>query len=65
MVLADGVLLMVASTVAWLYNPAWFEWAHCQLSQAARWMGVAGFVCGVAWLFWMFHTSGEILQTQS
>lgn len=54
-------LLGLGSTVAWLYNPAWFAWAALPVAQAVRWVGVAGFVCTAAWLLWMFHSLGRNL----
>jgi protein-S-isoprenylcysteine O-methyltransferase Ste14 len=46
---------------AWLYHPAWFEAATFSLPPRVRWVGVAGFVCAVAWMLWMFHTLGRNL----
>lgn len=54
-------LFIVGSTVAWLYKPALFDWASQVIPAGARWIGVAGFACAVAWLIWMFHSLGRNL----
>ena len=54
-------LLLVGSTVCWLWKPAWLGWSSFQVSEGARWVGLAGFGLGVAWLLWMFHTLGRNL----
>src|SRR4051812_47641296 len=54
-------LITLCSTAAWMWNPAWFEWAAQPISLGARWTGVFGFCCSVAWLIWMFHTLGRNL----
>jgi len=54
-------LTTFGSAAAWLWNPAWFEWAAIPMPEVARWLGVAGFACGVAWLGWMFATLGRNL----
>jgi protein-S-isoprenylcysteine O-methyltransferase Ste14 len=54
-------LLSMALMVLWLYHPAWFEAATFPLPERVRWMGIAGFVCAVAWMLWMFHTLGRNL----
>jgi protein-S-isoprenylcysteine O-methyltransferase Ste14 len=54
-------LLVVGSTAAWLWRPEWFQWASRPISLGLRWIGVAGFACGVAWLMWMFHALGRNL----
>jgi protein-S-isoprenylcysteine O-methyltransferase Ste14 len=54
-------LLTLGSAVAWLWNPAWFEWASWPVPLGLRWAGVAGFACSVSWLMWMFHTLGRNL----
>jgi protein-S-isoprenylcysteine O-methyltransferase Ste14 len=51
----------MAVMFAWLYHPAWFEAATFPLPERARWAGVTGFVCAVAWMLWMFHTLGRNL----
>src|SRR5689334_18696843 len=47
-------LLAVGSTIAWLWKPALFRWASYPMPVGVRWVGVAGFAFGVAWLIWMF-----------
>jgi protein-S-isoprenylcysteine O-methyltransferase Ste14 len=54
-------LVMIGSTVAWLWNPAWFESAMLPVPESARWIGVAGFAAAVAWLLWMFRALGRNL----
>jgi protein-S-isoprenylcysteine O-methyltransferase Ste14 len=54
-------LLTIGFTFAWLWEPAWFDWASLPVPVSARWIGVAGFACAVAWLMWMFHTLGRNL----
>ncbi len=54
-------LVTLGSTAAWLWEPAWFEWASRPMPMGVRWTGVAGFACAVAWLIWMFHTLGRNL----
>jgi protein-S-isoprenylcysteine O-methyltransferase Ste14 len=54
-------LLTVGFTAAGLWNPALFEWALRPIPMTARWIGVAGFACAIAWLIWMFHTLGRNL----
>lgn len=54
-------LLTVGSAAAWLYKPVWFVWASQAIPAGARWIGVAGFACAVAWLIWMFHSLGRNL----
>ena len=54
-------LLIVGSTVSWLWNPAWLGWSSVPVPEWARWVGLGGFGCSVAWLLWMFHTLGRNL----
>jgi protein-S-isoprenylcysteine O-methyltransferase Ste14 len=54
-------LLMIGSTAAWLYNPAWFQPVALSIPETARWIGVAGFLCALLWLLWMFHSLGRNL----
>jgi protein-S-isoprenylcysteine O-methyltransferase Ste14 len=54
-------LLSVALVVAWLARPMWFEAVTLPFPEVARWVGVAGFICAVAWMLWMFHTLGRNL----
>lgn len=54
-------LLIVGSTVSWLWNPAWLGWSSVPVPEWARWVGLGGFGCSVAWLLWMFHTLGPNL----
>lgn len=60
-----GLRLMGLATigiiVAWLCNAALFERVSLHLREALRWVGVAGFACGAAWLFWMFRGLGKNL----
>jgi protein-S-isoprenylcysteine O-methyltransferase Ste14 len=54
-------LLTLASAIAWLWQPAWFNWASVALPLGIRWAGVFGSACTVAWLMWMFHALGRNL----
>lgn len=54
-------LLTLGSAAAWLRNPVWFAWAAVPIPDWARWLGVAGYSCGVAWLIWMFISLGRNL----
>jgi protein-S-isoprenylcysteine O-methyltransferase Ste14 len=54
-------LLSMALMLAWWRHPEWFEAATIPLPQRARWVGVAGFVCAVGWMLWMFHSLGRNL----
>jgi protein-S-isoprenylcysteine O-methyltransferase Ste14 len=54
-------LITAAATMAWLWKPALFGWASCPVPAGARWVGVVGVACGVAWLIWMFRTLGRNL----
>ena len=60
-----GVRLMglatLGSTVAWLWNPAWFDWAASPVPEWWRWIGVSGFAFGTTWLIWMFISLGSNL----
>ena len=49
------------STAAWIWKPAWFAWAAFPLPDWVRWIGVGGFLLGVAWLIWMFISLGSNL----
>jgi protein-S-isoprenylcysteine O-methyltransferase Ste14 len=49
------------STAAWLWNPLWFAWAAFPTPDWVRWIGVAGFSLGIAWLIWMFISLGPNL----
>ena len=53
--------LTFGSTMAWIWNPAWFAWAAFPVPDWVRWIGVGGFVLGVAWLIWMFISLGSNL----
>jgi protein-S-isoprenylcysteine O-methyltransferase Ste14 len=54
-------LLTLGSTMVWLWKPALFGWASHPMPVGARWVGVVGFACTIAWLIWMFHTLGRNL----
>ncbi len=56
-----GGLLTMGCTVAWFWNPGWFQWASLATPVGARWTGVAGFAGVVGWLIWMFHSLGRNL----
>jgi protein-S-isoprenylcysteine O-methyltransferase Ste14 len=47
-------LVTFGATAAWIWNPSWFEWAAFPVPEWVRWIGVGGFLFGVAWLIWMF-----------
>ena len=51
-------LLTAVSTAAWLWTPAWFEWASLPVPLAWRWIGVTGLAADIAWLIWMFQSLG-------
>jgi protein-S-isoprenylcysteine O-methyltransferase Ste14 len=53
--------LAVASVVEFLWKPAAIEWGQLPVSEAARWIGVAGFSAAVIWLIWMFRSLGRNL----
>jgi protein-S-isoprenylcysteine O-methyltransferase Ste14 len=55
-----GVLTM-GSVVLWLSNPSVFEAVSWPMPGWSRWAGVAGFLCSVGWLLWMFHSLGRNL----
>jgi len=54
-------LVMAVSTVALLCKAAWLEPVLSPVPEGVRWLGVAGFLCAVVWLLWMFHTLGRNL----
>jgi protein-S-isoprenylcysteine O-methyltransferase Ste14 len=54
-------LVTFGSTAIWLFRPTLFEWASRPMPASARWIGVAGFACAVAWLMWMFRSLGRNL----
>src|SRR4051794_5175595 len=56
-----GGLATFGSTLLWIWKPSCFDWAAFPISDAARWIGVAGFALGVIWLIWMFISLGSNL----
>jgi protein-S-isoprenylcysteine O-methyltransferase Ste14 len=54
-------LLMAVSTAALLCKAAWLDPVLSPVPEGVRWLGVAGFLCAVVWLLWMFHTLGRNL----
>ena len=54
-------LVAFGSAAAWLWEPSLFEWATVPMPDWARWIGVAGFAIGLAWLSWMFVSLGRNL----
>ena len=54
-------LVTFGSTIAWIWQPAWFAWAAFPLPDWVRWIGVVGFSLGIAWLIWMFVSLGSNL----
>jgi protein-S-isoprenylcysteine O-methyltransferase Ste14 len=54
-------LTAFGSTAVWIWHPTWFDWAAYPMPEWVRWIGVAGFTLGVAWLIWMFISLGANL----
>jgi protein-S-isoprenylcysteine O-methyltransferase Ste14 len=54
-------LVMAVLTIAILCKAAWVDPVLLPVPDGVRWFGVAGFICAVVWLLWMFHTLGRNL----
>ena len=57
-----GGLLLWLSTLAYLINPAWFEWSRASLPLWVRWLGIGlGIICDFL-IFWLFRSIGSSIS---
>lgn len=54
-----GGLVLMASVLAYVINPAWMSWATLPLPVWVRWLGVLGGLISVPLVIWMFRSLGK------